>query len=370
MGMMRVNMRIHGGNQGFLDAMDGLVVRNERAVRAGVVPAPKQTSVRFHAEPLWRDAPTALRDGVASAGTMAAWLAAVERVEGRPANLAMVDGIPVVYRPTADEVGLCSRISPPSSVPLGIPARSPLLDGPGGIVANVAGRQWPAQDGSRSRAWWNFGASAFSNPFGMSLTPGATHRNGTLLLPYSGEIPRKDLCGALSNERGRVSEWLLLSIDDDDGLPIREIGNSIAHHNAKQIRASIGSSGTDAWTKEIPDLYQSGVRYEVEGLPEIWKDSREILIDGFDDCEGLAAFESGQLMARHGIPAEVWTRQIHAPTNFPGGVPTSRMFHAVTRAKLGEGKYAYSDPSVRLGMECPLWYWEYAKERRAKGLDL
>lgn len=451
MGMMRINMRIHGGNRGFMEAMSGLIVRNERAIRNGTIPLPDQARVTQDPSPLWRDGPTALADGVASAGTMAAWMAAAERVHGRPATMAMVNGIPAVVRPAEPGVGFCPEISPPSTVPLYLPQGPRFMDGPDGIVANVGGRQLPHRGPSARRGWSNFGSSAFMNPLGMALTPGATAPNGTLRLPqvggfgeraaetlserilgkngvhtvsaeggqilvltsgdpgdvslprsglweglpirvqyapapvpftgggrwetiggcncmfpFGGKVRPQDLSGALDDTNGRVSEWLHLLIDDDDGLPIRELGNSIAQHNAQQILDSIGTDD------EIHSLYdpRTKVVYKVEGLPEIWKDSREMREDGFDDCEGLAADRAGELIARHQVPARVHTRNIKAPADFPGGAPASRMFHAVTEVGPSDAPIGYDDPSVRLGMPCPEWYWEYAKNQRKQGLPL
>jgi hypothetical protein len=75
---------------------------------------------------------------------------------------------------------------------------------------------------------------------------------------------------------------MILGIDDELGTPIREVNTAIARHNARRI-AKCG----------YPCLYTSGVRYQVEGTPELWWDVDEILANRHDDCEGLAAYLAG-----------------------------------------------------------------------------
>lgn len=289
-GRMMVNLRLQGGEAAFVDAMRGMVHRNERAIREGKVPMPDQAKgVKFVHEDVWRDAPNALIAGRASAGSMAAWIAAARRVKGEPATLVYSGGVPGI---------LCD-----------------------GSVVHPGHIKW----------------------FG----------------PDPEKFPR-GLVGALDDSVGRVREWLDLTIDDPLGLPIREIGDGIAAHNAKQILK-----------RDLPELYKSGIVYKVEGSPEKWKDYAEALDDGEDDCEGLGAIRAGEILARHDRPAMVWTRDVSTarPTGFPGQ-GSGRLFHALTAVVQSDGSLQFDDPSVRLGMEVPDWFLDYARKQRSRGLGL
>jgi len=163
--------------------------------------------------------------------------------------------------------------------------------------------------------------------------------------------------------KGRVTEYMYLSLDDDKALPVREIGDAIARHNARRIE-----------TQGLPPLYKTNVKYSTEGTPEKWWDAEEILSQGQDDCEGLAAYRAGELMLQ-GFDAHVDTRPIEKPEQFAGGKKGGRLFHALVRVDgyLGGPKFdapVYDDPSVRLGMPVPDWYLNYAKKRRAQGRAL
>lgn len=167
---------------------------------------------------------------------------------------------------------------------------------------------------------------------------------------------------------GRTDESMVVSIDDNEALPVREINTAIARHNARRIRE-----------KNLPPLYKSGVKYKTEGSPELWWDAEEILAHGHDDCEGLAAYRAGELI-NLGYDARVYTRLVQKPTKAMGGSGKGgRLFHAVTRAYTGpdgapllaqDGTPVYDDPSARLGMPTPDWYLAFAKEMRAQGKDL
>lgn len=172
----------------------------------------------------------------------------------------------------------------------------------------------------------------------------------------------------LGEDEGSSTENLLLTLDDDRALPVCEINTAIARHNAKRIRK-----------KGLPKLYDSGVRYKVEGSPELWWDAEEILRNGFDDCEGLAAYRAADLMVEGFPSAEVYCRLIQMPSKEMGGSGSGgRLFHAVTRVRDPKtGNWVVDDPSVHVGlvvkgggMPVPAWYMQYAKQRRAKGLDL
>ena len=162
----------------------------------------------------------------------------------------------------------------------------------------------------------------------------------------------------VAHDHGRSNEFMVLAIDDDSAYAVRDVNTAIAKHNARRMRS-----------QDLPLLYESGVRYQTEGSPELWWDAEEILSHGHDDCEGLAAYRAGELI-NAGHEAEVYTRLINGPASTMGGGPRSRLFHAVTRVRNPNGSLVYDDPSMVLGMPTPTWYMDYAAKRRAKGLPL
>lgn len=175
--------------------------------------------------------------------------------------------------------------------------------------------------------------------------------------------------GDLGVSEGRTDERMLVTIDDDSALPVQEINTAIARHNARRIKS-----------QNLPPLYKSGVRYKTEGSPELWWDAEEILRNGHDDCEGLAAYRAGELINR-GYDARVYTRLVQQPSKEMGGSGKKggRLFHAVTKVYAGpdgapvlaaDGTPVYDDPSARLGMPTPAWYLKFAREMRAQGKDL
>ncbi len=443
-GRMPVILTVHGGSSALADVMEGLVERNVRAIKTGTVPFASAVRLPNTGDRTWLDAPTALADGIGSAGTMAAWRAAEERVKAESlavsgirsphARIALVNGVPAAV--LVDESGRV-RVIPPvggTAQPMSVGAFS------------------PAQFGLRNEA-----------------------RNYEI-------------------DEGPVQEQMLLTLDDDYALPVREINTAIARHNAHRIKK-----------KGLPLLYESGVVYKTEGTPELWWDAEEILRNGHDDCfsaetsyltpdgpktfgstvgttqvvrtregawveapvlsgrtqrlwaltvargervetifttrehkwfvcgeadrqntsdlhagelleshgpewrvvsvceterveevfcvvvqgsasftlengvctsncEGLGAYRAGELIAGADpseftggpIDADVYTRYI--PT--PGG--QGRLFHALTRAKIPDASVRgwhpeFDDPSVRLGMPCPLWYSSFMAEARRNG---
>lgn len=297
-GRMRVIMTVHGGSQGLLDCLEGLVQRNERSVREGAIPLLRPGEVKASPFPVWRDGVTAVADKIGSTGTLAAWKAGQERALGKPARVALVGGIPnVVYVDPRNEdvVSVC---------------------GMGGVA--VAGS-------------------------GLTTAPS--------------RIP----------DEGRSTEHLLLTLDDDHALPVNEINTAIGRHNAGRIR-KMG----------LPKLYESGVKYKVEGSPELWWDYETLLAarapgfpHGFSDCEDLASARVGGLIVEGFDTAEVFCRLITSPSKAMGGSGVGRLFHAVVRVKDPQtGKWVYDDAAARCGMVVPPFYKEYAKKRRAKGLDL
>lgn len=114
---------------------------------------------------------------------------------------------------------------------------------------------------------------------------------------------------------------------------------------------------------DLPGLYESGVRYKREKV-ETWSDYLNLLMQGHEDCDALAAARAGELMARgyralslsrrdsgaaearqlklERIKAEVVLRTRAEKTK--GG-----MYHCIVRYRIGR-KWYYDDPSARLGM--------------------
>lgn len=309
-GRMRVQFGIHGGRRAFLNVIEGLVQRNARAIQEGY-PHAGQAPVRFREDFLWRDIPTALGDGSAGAGTFAVWRAAERRAEGdKSTRVVVANGVPMLARFDGSEM-ISGSLEDPT----------------------------PGQVASRGLV----------NPSPVAV--------------------------GVTEDKGVSRDWMMVTIDDNEALPVREVNQAIAYHNANRIT-----------TQGLPKLYGSGVRYKVEGSPELWWDYEEQLARGHDDCEGLAATRAGELMLE-GYDADVYTRLIQKPAASMGGRPGGRLFHAITRVKgkwsggqYGKGEYVgllapdgtpiYDDPSVRLGMPTPLWYRQYAAQRRAERRDL
>ena len=312
-GRMTIILGIHGGLRALSDVLDGLVERNERSLREGVLPPVAATGFDKHpsTRQVWRDGVTAILDGEASIGTIAAWRAAEERLKGRNARVGFIDGVPtpVVVTPANGVVGIVAGFDP----------RAP----------KVGGLQRSAIEAAR--------------------------------LPYA-------------DHTGRVQQDMVLTLDDDHALPVREVNTAIARHNAHLMLE-----------RNLPKLYESGVRYGVEGSPELWWDAQEILDRGVDDCEGLAAYRAGELILE-GLDASVYTRFIQTPAPAMGGGKGGRLFHAVTRVKLPPGVsgqtagslYGWDDPSVNVGdyvgkdgaMKVPFWYRSFAEQCRREGRDL
>ena len=115
---------------------------------------------------------------------------------------------------------------------------------------------------------------------------------------------------------------------------------------------------------ELPLLYESGVVYRRE-RDETWSDVLNTLAQGWEDCDALAAWRVGELMARgwqalrpgdggyrearrlqpDSIPAEAFLR-----TRAPHG--KTGLYHVVVRYRVGSRWYR-DDPSARLGMYGP-----------------
>ena len=128
--------------------------------------------------------------------------------------------------------------------------------------------------------------------------------------------------------------------------------NWLARCNARLIRDQ----------PKLPLLYASRVRYEREE-EETWSDFIQLLAQGWEDCDALAAARAGELLARGwralspndpgyaaakaanltSIPAEVaLTTQL--PVGERGG-----LYHCIVRYVVN-GTVWFDDPSARLGM--------------------
>jgi hypothetical protein len=141
---------------------------------------------------------------------------------------------------------------------------------------------------------------------------------------------------------------VLLAFDEHAALRLL---NWLARENAYILRAR----------PDLPLLYDSGVVYRRE-QDETWCDYLNMLAQGHEDCDGLAAARAGELLA-HGaralsagdggyeaarklklerIPAEVVLRTRSRPDE-PG------LYHCVVRYRVGN-QWHRDDPSARLGM--------------------
>lgn len=112
---------------------------------------------------------------------------------------------------------------------------------------------------------------------------------------------------------------------------------------------------------DLPGLYASGVRYRRE-RDETWCDYLNMLAQGHEDCDGLAAGRAGELLARgyralqptdpgfekarrdrlSSIEAQVLLLT-RTTTDRPG------QYHCIVRYRVG-GRWYRDDPSARLGM--------------------
>ncbi|MCK6529708.1 hypothetical protein L6R50_19855 [Myxococcota bacterium] len=143
---------------------------------------------------------------------------------------------------------------------------------------------------------------------------------------------------------------IAVKLSFDEGAALRLL-NWLARENARILRAR----------PDLPGLYEAGVVYRRE-RDETWCDYINLLAQGHEDCDGLAAARAGELLARGwkslrpgdggyaeaqrtrpaSILAEVMLRT-RSPVNRPG------LYHCIVRYRVG-GKWFRDDPSVRLGM--------------------
>lgn len=121
---------------------------------------------------------------------------------------------------------------------------------------------------------------------------------------------------------------------------------NIAAETPQEVLAQFeGMTATNAiWLQnhpEAPKLYNSGVRYQREGSPELWFDVAGILAHGYDDCEGLACWRAAELR-NQGYSARPVLREYKKAD---GG----RLYHCLVEVDTPDGPM-YDDPSARLGM--------------------
>lgn len=127
--------------------------------------------------------------------------------------------------------------------------------------------------------------------------------------------------------------------------------NWLAEENARILAAK----------PSLPLLYDSGVVYRREAT-EIWGDVLNTMLQGHEDCDALAAWRAGEIIARgwralrpgdagyrvaqRDRPAHV-RAEVMLTTRTPSGTPG--LYHCIVRYRLG-GRWFKDDPSARLGM--------------------
>ena len=112
---------------------------------------------------------------------------------------------------------------------------------------------------------------------------------------------------------------------------------------------------------KLPRLYDSRVRYEREE-EETWSDYIQLLAQGHEDCDALAAARAGELLARGWTalsPEDPGYAQAKASrlTTIPAEVALTTqvrqgshgLYHCVVRYVVN-GTVWFDDPSARLGM--------------------
>jgi hypothetical protein len=143
-----------------------------------------------------------------------------------------------------------------------------------------------------------------------------------------------------------------LAFDEEAALRLL---NWLAAENALILRAR----------PDLPLLYDSGVVYRREP-DEVWCDYLNMLAQGHEDCDGLAAARAGELVARgfralgpgeHGYAEARRTR----PASIPAQVMLrtraqqgqTGLYHCIVRYRVA-GRWYRDDPSARLGMNGPI----------------
>jgi len=138
--------------------------------------------------------------------------------------------------------------------------------------------------------------------------------------------------------------------------------NWLAQENAHLLRAH----------PDLPLLYDSGVVYrrETDETDETWCDYLNMLAQGHEDCNGLAAARAGELIAkgigalrpgdagyedarraspataRRAAPATIHAEMVLTARSTPD---QPGLYHCIVRYRVG-GRWHRDDPSARLGM--------------------
>lgn len=107
----------------------------------------------------------------------------------------------------------------------------------------------------------------------------------------------------------------------------------------------------------LPLLYQSGVYYQREA-EETWSDVLNLYLQGWEDCDALAAARAGELRARGWRAlaaddpgfAEARARNLSSiSADVVLRTRNNQLYHCICRYRVGSQTY-YDDPSARLGM--------------------
>lgn len=127
--------------------------------------------------------------------------------------------------------------------------------------------------------------------------------------------------------------------------------NWLALENATILRAR----------PDLPGLYASGVRYRRE-TDEVWCDYLNMLAQGHEDCDGLAAARAGELIARghralrpndggYAVARRMKLKRIESQVLLltRGKPDRPGLYHCIVRYRVGK-RWFRDDPSARLGM--------------------
>ena len=108
---------------------------------------------------------------------------------------------------------------------------------------------------------------------------------------------------------------------------------------------------------QLPLLYQSGAFYQREA-EETWSDVFNLYLQGWEDCDALAAARAGELQARGykalaadepGAAEARAQRLDRIDADVVLRTRNSQLYHCICRYRIGSHTY-YDDPSARLGM--------------------
>jgi len=127
--------------------------------------------------------------------------------------------------------------------------------------------------------------------------------------------------------------------------------NWLTRHNARLLASN----------SSYPLLYDANVEYRREEI-ETWLDVPNLLMQGHEDCDGLAAYRAGELLARgwralrSGEGGYAAARELRPASIKAEVVLTTRLapgenglYHCIVRYEV-DGRVYWDDPSARLGM--------------------